>query len=58
MVKFTAGSTAAEALFDLSTNLRDTERNAALVKECQKKGVTWEGIYNGSVGLGGTAPFP
>ena len=56
MLKYSAGSTDPAALFDLNTNLRGDERIAALVKECQKKGVTWEGVYNGSVATGGGEP--
>ncbi len=56
MTKYTAGTTDPKALFDLNTNLRGTDRVAALVKECQTKGVTWEGVYNGSVATGGGEP--
>lgn len=45
-------------LFDLHTDLRGAERLNALYAECKARGVTWEGVYNGSVGLGKEPPLP
>lgn len=56
MNKYSAGSTASTDLFDLKATLRGEERISALVQECQAKGVTWEGVYNGSVATGGAEP--
>jgi hypothetical protein len=56
MNKYTAGTTDPKALFNLNTNLSGEARIAALVTECQTKGVTWEGVYNGSVATGGGEP--
>jgi hypothetical protein len=56
MIKFENGMTDPKGLFNLNTNISGEARIAALVKECQDKGVTWQGVYNGSVPTGGGEP--
>lgn len=58
MNKYSDGATDAQSLFDLHADKSGEARTAALVEECKTKGVLWEGIYNGSVPMGGSAPMP
>lgn len=46
-------------LFNLFAEFGDgPERLNKLYDECKAKGVTWEGVWNGAVGLGGVPPRP
>lgn len=59
MNKWTGGEQTDPAfLFNLHADKRGNERLNALYEECKTKGVTWEGVYNGSVGLGKEPPLP
>jgi hypothetical protein len=58
MTKYVEGATDTASLFNLSMNTSGEARIAALVSECQAKGVTWEGVYNGAVGLNTEPPKP
>jgi len=44
--------------FSLYTNLQGNARLAKLYAECKAKGVTWEGVYDGMVGLNREPPLP
>jgi hypothetical protein len=44
--------------FDLYTSLAGDQRLSALYDECQKKGVKWEGVWNGTTGQGNLPPLP
>jgi hypothetical protein len=50
--------TDAKFLFDLQLNLSGQERVTALCNQCQLKGVTWEGVWNGTVCIGNEPPMP
>lgn len=46
-------------LFNLYSDLGDgPDRLNKLYDECKAKAVTWEGVWDGSVGLGGSPPRP
>ena len=45
-------------LFSLHTDKQGSARMKALYAECKAKGVTWEGVYDGTVGLGREPPMP
>jgi hypothetical protein len=44
--------------FSLHTDKQGNARLTALYAECKSKGVSWEGVYDGTVGLGRQPPLP
>jgi hypothetical protein len=44
--------------FNLYTDKQGNARLSALYGECKAKGVTWEGVWDGTVGLGREPPLP
>ena len=60
LVRTQPGSTpsADNQKFSLQMSLSGDERSAALCKDCSDKGLTWEGVYNGSVCLNIDPPKP
>ncbi len=58
MNKSDGSSTDVGSLFNLHADKSGEPRISALVEECKKKGVLWEGVYNGSVAMGGLPPSP
>ena len=50
--------TDAKYIFDLSLALSGAERLQALCDQCKLKGVTWEGVWNGTVCLTNEPPKP
>jgi hypothetical protein len=45
-------------LFNLHMDVQGNARLTKLYAECKLKGVTWEGVYDGTVGLGREPPLP
>lgn len=45
-------------VFNLSTNITGDPRVKALCAEAKAKGVNWEGVWDGTVCLGGVPPLP
>ncbi len=50
--------TDAKFLFNLFLDQQGDARLNSLYAECKRKGVTWEGVFDGSVGLGNQPPTP
>ena len=50
--------TDAKYIFDLSLSLSGADRLQALCDQCKLKGVTWEGVWNGTVCLTNEPPKP
>jgi len=52
------GQTGSQFIFDLSLTLTGQKRIDELCKQCATKGVTWEGVYDGSACLNNQPPIP
>jgi len=52
------GNTGTDYVFDLSLNLSGQNRINALCQQCGAKGLTWEGVYDGSACLNNQPPIP
>ena len=50
--------TSDQYIFNLFTNLTGNDRAKKLCEECEKKKVTWEGVYDGSTCLNINPPLP
>lgn len=53
-----SGNTGTDYVFDLYLNQNDSERAQALCDQCALKGLTWEGVYDGSACMGNNPPKP
>jgi len=53
-----SGNTGSTYIFDLSLTLTGDERVRALCNQCQTKGLTWEGVFDGSNCLNNQPPIP
>lgn len=52
------GRTGQNFIFDLSLNLSGQKRIDELCKQCSLKGLTWEGVYDGSACINNQPPIP
>jgi hypothetical protein len=52
------GQTGPTFIFDLSLSLSGQRRIDALCAQCTAKGLTWEGVYDGSACLNNQPPIP
>uniref|UniRef100_A0A6C0JW15 Uncharacterized protein n=1 Tax=viral metagenome TaxID=1070528 RepID=A0A6C0JW15_9ZZZZ len=53
-----SGNTGTDYVFDLSLNLSGQNRMTALCDQCRSKGLTWEGVFDGSACLNNQPPIP
>jgi hypothetical protein len=59
LTRWSAGSApSGNNVFNLSSNLGGSLRTTALCNEAKAKKVTWEGVWDGTVCLGGQPPLP
>lgn len=53
-----SGNTGTDYVFDLSLNLSNQGRIDALCNQCRAKGLTWEGVFDGTTCLNNQPPIP
>jgi hypothetical protein len=53
-----SGNTGTDYVFDLSLNLSNQGRIDALCNQCRTKGLTWEGVFDGTTCLNNQPPVP
>lgn len=53
-----SGNTGTDYVFDLSLNLANQARIDALCNQCRSKGLTWEGVFDGTSCLNNQPPVP
>ena len=53
-----SGNTGTDYVFDLSLTMNGQKRIDALCQQCSAKGLTWEGVYDGTSCLNNQPPIP
>ena len=56
--KWTTGQSGPDYIFDLSLALTGQRRIQKLCDDCREKGLTWEGVWDGSASLNNNPPLP